>query len=40
MVPHANASVAHNEMRQAALCMTGLAVFEDIADTSQGSNQR
>src|ERR1035437_4889213 len=40
MVPQAKARVAHSEMRQAALRMTGLAVLEDIAHTSQGSNQR
>src|ERR1035438_2096754 len=40
MVPHANAKVAHSEMRQAALCRMGLAVFEDIANTPKRSNQR
>src|ERR1017187_6994110 len=40
MVPQANAKVAHREMRQAALCRIGLAVFEDIAHTSQRTNQR
>lgn len=40
MVPHANARAADNEMRQAALCMKGLAIFEDIAHASLGSNQR
>src|SRR3984885_15629396 len=39
MVPQANASVAHIEMRQAALRMIGLAVFENIAHTSQRSNE-
>src|SRR5580698_8036988 len=39
MVPQANASVAHIEMRHAALRMIGLAVFENIAHTSQRSNQ-
>jgi hypothetical protein len=34
MVPMANANVAHKEIRHAALCITGLAVFEDITDTS------
>src|ERR1039457_602508 len=40
MVPMANAKVAHSEIRQAALRITGLAVFEDIAYTSQRSNER
>src|SRR5579863_1442308 len=40
MVPQAKASVAHSEMRHAALRIGGLSVFEDIAHTSQGSNQR
>src|ERR1035438_1311241 len=39
-VPHAKASVAHSEMRHAALCITGLAVFEDIPYSSQRANQR
>ncbi len=39
MVPQANASVAHMETRQAALRMIGLAVFENIAHTSQRSNE-
>src|SRR5580658_4867974 len=39
-VPMANASVAQREIRHAALCMTALAVFEDIANTSQGLDQR
>ncbi len=39
MVPQANASVAHREIRQAALRMIGLAVFENIAHTSQRSNE-
>src|ERR1700733_16050445 len=39
MVPQANASVAHIEMRQAALRMIGLAVFENIAHPSQRSNE-
>jgi hypothetical protein len=38
-VPQANASVAHTEILQAALRMTGLSIFEDIAYTSQGSDQ-
>ena len=38
VVPQANASVAHMEIRQAALRMIGLAVFENIAHTSQRSN--
>jgi hypothetical protein len=33
-VPEAKASVAQREIRHAALSMTGLAVFEDIANTS------
>src|SRR5450631_3559730 len=40
MVPRANASVAHKEIRQAALRTFGLAIIEDIAHTSQRSNQR
>jgi hypothetical protein len=40
MVPHANARVAHNEMRQAALCMVGLTIFEDIANSSKRPDQR
>src|SRR5208337_2976752 len=40
MVPHAKASVAQSEMRQAALRIAGLPVFEDIAHTSHGPNQR
>src|ERR1700722_18392624 len=40
IVPIANASVAQREIRHAALRMTGLAVFEDIANTSQSPNQR
>jgi hypothetical protein len=40
MVPQANASVAHNEMRQAALRIGVLSVLEDIAHTSHRSNQR
>src|SRR5580692_8331138 len=39
IVPQANASVAHREIRHAALRMIGLAVFENIAYTSQRSNQ-
>src|ERR1700679_1414666 len=39
MVPQANARVAHIEIRQAALRMIGLAVFENIAHTSQRSNK-
>src|ERR1700722_12012384 len=39
MVPQANASVAHIETRQAALRMIGLAVFENIAHSSQRSNE-
>src|SRR5271165_6686006 len=40
MVPQANASVAHKEIRQAALRMIiGLAVPEDIAYSPQSSNQ-
>ena len=39
MVPQANASVAHREIRHAALRMIGLAVFENIAHTSQRSNE-
>src|SRR5271165_980621 len=39
-VPHANASVAQSEMRHAALCITGLSVFDDITHASQSSNQR
>src|SRR5580704_9422273 len=39
MVPQANASVAHIEMRQAALRMIGLAVFENIAHSSERSNE-
>src|SRR5580692_160171 len=39
IVPQANASVAHSEIRHAALRMIGLAVFENIAYTSQRSNQ-
>ena len=39
MVPHANASVAHMEIRQAALRMIGLAVVENITHSSQRSNQ-
>src|SRR5665213_3955407 len=39
MVPQANASVAHKEIRHAALRMIGLAVFENIAHTAQRSNQ-
>jgi hypothetical protein len=44
MVPQTKATVAHKEMRQAALRMTDpsgfacLFIFEDIANTSQGSN--
>jgi hypothetical protein len=40
MVPKAKAKVAQNEIRQAALRNLVLPVFEDIAHTSQGSNQR
>jgi hypothetical protein len=40
MVPKAKARLAQNEMRHAALRNFGLAVFEDIAHTSQRSNQR
>src|ERR1700722_13315465 len=39
MVPQANASVAQREIRQAALRMIGLAVFENIAHSSQRSNE-
>src|SRR5258708_8123410 len=39
-VPQAKASVAHKEMRQAALCITGLSFFDDITHASQGSNKR
>ncbi len=39
MVPHANASVAHMEIRQPALRIVGLAVFENIAHTSQRPNK-
>src|SRR5271156_7004085 len=39
MVPQANARVAHREIRHAALRMIGLAVFENIAYTSQRSNE-
>jgi|SRR5580698_5245071 hypothetical protein len=39
MVPQANASVAHREIRHAALRIIGLAVFENIAHTSQRSNE-
>jgi hypothetical protein len=39
MVPMANAKVAQSEMRHAALRMIGLAVFEDISDTSQCLDQ-
>src|SRR5580704_2885821 len=39
IVPHANASVAHREIRHAALRMIGLAVFENIAHSSQRSNE-
>src|ERR1700722_14018521 len=39
MVPQANASVAHREIRHAALRMIGLAVPENIAHTSQRSNE-
>src|SRR5580700_10992187 len=39
MVPQANASVAHKEIRHAALRIIGLAVFENIAHTSQSSNE-
>src|SRR5665213_774292 len=39
MVPQAKASVAHIEIRQAALRMIGLAVFENIAHSSQRSNE-
>src|SRR5580693_2712423 len=39
MVPQANASVAHREIRHAALLIIGLAVFENIAHTSQRSNE-
>src|ERR1019366_5128631 len=37
-VPHAKASVAHSEMRHAALCITGLAVFEDITHSTERPN--
>jgi hypothetical protein len=40
MVPQAKARVAHSEMRQAALRMGVLPVFEDIAYPAHGSNQR
>src|SRR5580693_2638865 len=40
MVPQANAKVAHREIRHAALRMIGLAVLENIAHTSQRSNER
>src|ERR1700739_704947 len=39
-VPQAKASVAQSEMRHAALCITVLAFFEDIAPSSQSANQR
>src|ERR1700678_1172854 len=39
MVPQANASAAHREIRHAALRMIGLAVFENIAHTAQRSNE-
>jgi hypothetical protein len=39
MVPQANASVAQREIRQAALRIIGLTVFENIAHTSQRSDQ-
>jgi hypothetical protein len=39
MVPQANASVAHREIRQAALRIIGLAVPENIAYASQRSNE-
>src|SRR4051794_40712206 len=39
-VPHVNASVAHIEMRHAALRTGGLPVLEDITHSSQGPNQR
>jgi hypothetical protein len=39
MVPQAKASVAHREIRHAALRIIGLAVFENIAHTSQRSNE-
>ena len=40
MVPHVNASVAHSEMRQAALRTGGLPVLEDITHSPQRSDQR
>src|SRR3569623_1384280 len=40
MVPHMKASVAHSEIRQAALRTGGLPVLEDIAHSSQSPDQR
>jgi hypothetical protein len=40
MVPKAKARVAQKEIRHAALRNFALPVFEDIAHTSQRSNQR
>src|ERR1039458_786801 len=40
IVPQAKASVAHSEMCHAADRITGLTVLENIAHTSQRSNQR
>src|ERR1700676_2227701 len=39
-VPMAKATVAQSEMRQAALCITGLSFFDDITHASQCPNQR
>src|SRR5215469_13518481 len=40
MVPQVKASVAHRDMRQAALRTTGLPVLKDIAHSPKRSNER